>query len=119
MQTIDYATATRFGFPASPRPGQLVRDRSGKVWRWFGDDSGLADLGFWGAIIGAATGIVGAFKGSSDKKKQQEHERQMMELQLKQQEMQLQMIEAQKLKLGKREIFLIALGLMGLMFMTK
>jgi hypothetical protein len=94
MQVLPGSVATRYGFPPTPRPGQIVRDTAGTVWQWFPDEGGqLGELGFWGAILGAATGIIGAFKGSGDKKKLQEAEQI-----IQQQQAYIQQLEAQPKK---------------------
>lgn len=60
-------TAMQYGFPQKPRIGQTVRDSAGRTWMWYPPEiaDGLAGdgLGFWGALIGAVTGLAPLFAG--------------------------------------------------------
>ena len=60
--------AAKRGFPARPHEGQRVIDPvTGVVFKWMGNSDGLSDLGFWGALIGAVTGVASLFGGGKNK----------------------------------------------------
>jgi hypothetical protein len=64
-------TALRYGFPSQPRIGHRVTDAAGRVWMWYPPEiaTGLASdgLGFWGALIGAVTGLAPLLGGKKKK----------------------------------------------------
>lgn len=65
MQTLvlSHQTAIKRGFPVHPRAGERVVDPStGLTFTWVEED-GLGDLGFWGALVGAISGVSSLFGG--------------------------------------------------------
>jgi len=89
---IDYQRARSLGFPARPRPGQIVYDpRTRIAWKWYDDNlEGLGDLGFWGALIGAVATLGTSLLGGGGKSKKEAEQLKQANDQLAQQNAQLQ-----------------------------
>lgn len=116
MLILPTTTASqKYGFPADPKPGQWVVDTKGTVWMWYPPDAlgGLGDLGFWGALIGLGTSLVGGLFGGNKSKKEMEQAKQIIE----QQQAQIAALEAkQKASQGfltKKNVILIGFVLVA------
>lgn len=89
--------AARRGFPDDPRPGERRIDPvSGEVFTWFEEENGLGDLGFWGALVGLGSSLLGGLFGGGKSKQQLEQAKQTIEQQQK-------LIEKQEGKIERQE----------------
>lgn len=70
VEPLSYVQALRFGFPVSPSPGQIVKDRYGRWWIWHGGGD-LGSFGFWGVFTKILGAVAPIFSGGGDKKAQQ------------------------------------------------
>lgn len=69
VYTLSHEAAKRRGFP-SPAVARQV-DYAGMRWEWVPPErAGLGELGFWQALIGLATGVMGMFGGGGKKAQQ-------------------------------------------------
>lgn len=114
--------ARRYRFPDDPKPGQVIRTRDGRLWMWFPPgvfDGNLGDLGFWGALIGAASSIFGGvFGGGKDKAARQAVEEQQQQIaQLQQQVGDL--YAKREGAIGKKTLMVIGFAALGLLMMFK
>jgi len=74
LAILETKSALDRGAPLYPRPGQRWTDpKTGITFEWMQpeDVDGLGDLGFWGALLGAVSGVAGLFGGGGKKEKQQ------------------------------------------------
>lgn len=115
--SVDDETAERAGFPP-PKPGRMVRDKNGVVWRWdntpAASSGALEDLGFaWTALIPLGTSLIGSIFGASAASKQAEAIKTQAAAQVEIEQLRLQQAQASAPPWG----LLIAAGLAAAVLM--
>lgn len=112
------------GFPANPHQGQVVRDKSGKLWIWpHAPGRGLNDLddylGQWVELAMGAASLIGSLFGESPEDKAKKQAIQQLTQQNAQLQVQLASAQSSPFHMSKMWLALIAVGVVAVIAMKK
>lgn len=116
---LEHDQATALGFPPHPRPGQIVRDRSGQLWRWPHATPGLGDLGQWESLVGLGVSLFGSIFGTSKEDQQKKAAIQQLTAQNAQLQVQIAQEQASPFHMSKMWLALIAVGVVAFVAMKR
>ena len=124
MLQISHDRALTLGFPANPHQGQVVRDRSGKLWIWpHAPGQGLNDLddylGQWVELAMGAASLIGSLFGPSKEDLQKKQAIQTLTQQNAQLQVQIAQEEASPFHMSKMWLALIAVGVVAAVAMKR
>jgi hypothetical protein len=124
MLKISRDRAAMLGFPANPRLGQVVRDRSGKLWIWpHQAGMGLGDLddylGQWVELAMGAASLIGSLFGPSKEDQQKQAAIQQLTSQNAQLQVALASAQASPFQMSKMWLALIAVGVVAFVAFKK